>query len=602
MKLVTKNIADVSRDEISRFRDQITEDIRFERLAREELQKTFSWKLDRVVASYNQDQNRLSQTLNDALRQISDKSAAAQLLSNKLQDEGSELKRLALSLQEEATVGLKLVTEKTEESIRRLQTIQERQGDSIKEIKSTVQYDVKGLKDQLVALESRLRSDFSKQIAQDHLVRDGLSSRLRDCEDVIRQTERKVWGKYTALEDKTNKSIEQFKRDVEDSRSKLLGSIGEFRVKINENKQELQSLETKVELKLNSSLNSARSINSKTMSELEEVRGSLSDFKRVTNSSLSEHAKQMEVLESVIREQFEQMQRLKDPETFRNATIVVQHAQMERRSGASDQLEEPAKDFAYLQYRVDPPSIVTEEPLSHIRFEHKFPSLSSLPESPSNSEMNPEEQAEDRDYQEIFGVKPPTLQDVHGGSRRGDESSKFEALEVDEGGGEEEDVEVGLVEHGRAGKEGEEAAGSDVDLTGEALQSFGSFEDDESGKGGGEVSQESAEAQGDFEEEQADRLSFDDAAGEKEGREETVMSLPLSEPKEEEAEEDVTSLPLSRGAQDDQGDQVQSLPVSARQDPPPRPAAANDEIPEEIPSRQNSADAPVLELGASRPS
>lgn len=62
---------------------------------------------------------------------------------------------------------------------------------------------------------------------------------------------------------------------------------------------------------MNSSLNSARSINSKTMSELEEVRGSLSDFKRVTKSSLSEHAKQMEVLESVIREQFEQMQRVR---------------------------------------------------------------------------------------------------------------------------------------------------------------------------------------------------------------------------------------------------------------------------------------------------
>ena len=47
------------------------------------------------------------------------------------------------------------------------------------------------------------------------------------------------------------------------------------------------------------------------MSELEEVRGSLSDFKRVTNSSLSEHAKQVEVLESVIREQSEQMQRVR---------------------------------------------------------------------------------------------------------------------------------------------------------------------------------------------------------------------------------------------------------------------------------------------------
>eukprot|EP00960_Hanusia_phi_P065679 766180-Hanusia_phi.AAC.2 len=366
----TDNV-DKSKDEVSRFREQITEDIRFERLAREEMLKTLSWKIDRVVASYNQDQNRLSQMVTDALRQLSDKSATAQSLSSKLQEETTQVKKLALSLQEEATLGLKLVTEKTEESIRRLQAIQERQGDSLKDLKSTVQYDVKGLKDQLIALESKLRSDFSKQFSQDHLVRDGLSSRLRDCEDVIRQTERKVWGKYTALEDKTNKAIEQFKRDVEDSRSKLLGSLGEFRVRINENKQELQSVETKVELKLNAALASVRSINLKSLSELEELRGELSDLKRSSGSGLAQLTRQLDVLESVVREQFEQMQRvrlvdlvdrgrgrglmtlwqLRDPETLRNATIVVQHARMERRSGISDQLDEEPKEFAYLQYR-----------------------------------------------------------------------------------------------------------------------------------------------------------------------------------------------------------------------------------------------------------
>eukprot|EP00960_Hanusia_phi_P065680 766180-Hanusia_phi.AAC.3 len=215
------------------------------------------------------------------------------------------------------------------------------------------------------------------------------------------------------------------------------------------------------------------------------------------------------------------------------------------------------------------------------------------------SETNPEEQAEDRDYQEIFGEKPARLE-AAATPHSEDESSKSDAQEGDEAAGGDE-VEPKAREHSSGSPQAREHSSTSVAGKGEEYE-VETFEDEnDKAEAEQKVMQDPQAVESALRPE--DRLSLDDAAADKESMEEegeeAVSSLPVLDPHES-AQDVVASLPLSRGGQADGSEHVQSLPLSPRQDPPRPPAGQDDEIPEDLPSRQNSADAPAVELSSSR--
>ncbi len=54
-------------------------------------------------------------------------------------------------------------------------------------------------------------------------------TRLRECEELLRHTERKVWSSYSRLEETTAKAVETIKKDGDTARSKAAAATADVR-------------------------------------------------------------------------------------------------------------------------------------------------------------------------------------------------------------------------------------------------------------------------------------------------------------------------------------------------------------------------------------
>ncbi|KAJ1473271.1 hypothetical protein T484DRAFT_1837123, partial [Baffinella frigidus] len=70
-----------------------------------------------------------------------------------------------------------------------------------------------------------------------------VAARVRDCEEQLRQTERKVWTQYSRLEDVARKSVEQVKKAQEDGKVKQQAAVSDLRSEMLDQRQRLQNLE-----------------------------------------------------------------------------------------------------------------------------------------------------------------------------------------------------------------------------------------------------------------------------------------------------------------------------------------------------------------------
>ena len=108
----------------TRVQDQLQE----EKMLREEAGRAVQRQMDSFSRNYENERQRLAKTVHDAVTHMSERTASAQTISKRLQEESSEVKRLALRLQDEAAFGLKNLAEKVEEGLRSLRAAQDRQG------------------------------------------------------------------------------------------------------------------------------------------------------------------------------------------------------------------------------------------------------------------------------------------------------------------------------------------------------------------------------------------------------------------------------------------------------------------------------------------
>lgn len=148
-----RTIHDNSQIAQTRVQDQLQE----EKMLREESGRSVQRQVDTFARNYENERQRLAKTVHDAVTHMSERTASAQTISKRLQEESTEVKRLALRLQEEAAFGLKNLAEKMEEGLRSLRAAQDRHGAQMVDVKDDVHSALKEQREKTVSIESRVQ-------------------------------------------------------------------------------------------------------------------------------------------------------------------------------------------------------------------------------------------------------------------------------------------------------------------------------------------------------------------------------------------------------------------------------------------------------------
>ena len=181
----------------ARMQDQLQE----EKVKREEDARAVQRQVDSFARNYENERQRLSKTVHDAVTHMSERTASAQTISKRLQEESTEVKRLALKLQEEAAFGLKNLAEKVEEGLRTLRAAQDRQAAQMVDVKDDVHSSLREQREKTTTLEGRLQTELTRSVTEERAAREVVLTRLRDCEELTQQMERKVCHEHTRLGD-----------------------------------------------------------------------------------------------------------------------------------------------------------------------------------------------------------------------------------------------------------------------------------------------------------------------------------------------------------------------------------------------------------------
>jgi hypothetical protein len=229
-----------------RVQDQLQE----EKMLREESSRSVQRQVEAFFRNNQDERQRLAKTVHDAVTHMSERTASAQTISKRLQEESSEVKRLAQRVQEQAAFGLKNLAEKVEEGLRSLRATQDRQGSQFVDVKEDLLNSLTQQREKIVAIEGRVQSEMTRNVTEERAARESTMTRLRDCEELQRRLERKVWNKYTQLEDTTTKAVETIKKDGEGARGKLLVATADLRTELYDQRQKLQALEVQTDLKV----------------------------------------------------------------------------------------------------------------------------------------------------------------------------------------------------------------------------------------------------------------------------------------------------------------------------------------------------------------
>ena len=266
-----------------RVQDQLQE----EKMLREEAGRGLVRQMDAFARNYENERQRLAKTVHDAVTHMSERTASAQTISKRLQQESTEVKRLALRLQDEAAFGLKNLAEKMEEGLRSLRSAQDRQAAQMGDVKDDVQTALKEQREKTVAMEGRVQGEITRNLTEERAARESVVTRVRDCEELMRQMERKVWSKYTRLEDTTTKAVDAIKKDGDGARAKLQSATADLRSELYDQRQRLQAAELQTDLKFSRALNELRTAHAKVEISVDDSKARVADMRRVVDDSLA---------------------------------------------------------------------------------------------------------------------------------------------------------------------------------------------------------------------------------------------------------------------------------------------------------------------------
>ena len=128
----------------------------------------------------------------------------------------------------------------------------------------------------------------------------------------------------------------------------------------------------RADLKVSKQLNELRTAHGKVEVAVDESKARVADMGRLVDATLAGQGQRLAALESTLRDHVQQTLRDKEADVFRNASIMIQHANVGRPSKDGNLVaaapEEMHTDLSFLDFHVQPPVSSQETTLKKLEF------------------------------------------------------------------------------------------------------------------------------------------------------------------------------------------------------------------------------------------